>query len=382
MKVVFVTGMLPSGHYSQIITSGLVETKKIKLLVYTDKDNKNLKIKNCGRIIPVWSKSPKFIFEIIKRLKKDKPDIVHFQHELNMYGGMFTAFMFPFLVAACKALGFKVVTTVHASVFRSQIDEQFIVTFNQNPKVIKPIFLEVFFLYIYKSISFFSDQLIVHTHLAKKILTEDYGVSAQKTKVIPAAIPEKKPFKGKKEPYFFYFGYMARRKGLGYALDGFKKFIKKNPKTKFKLVLAGGVIKGQEDSLKEITDMINVSGLRDRIIYKGFIEEKEQDELYRKAYCVIIPAILSMGSSGPLYHANSYGKCIIATKIGHYLEDIDDGKTGILTENSNWDKALEKVVENIELVNKIEENTLHKAKERSPLAIANKYLQVYSILNG
>jgi len=124
--------------------------------------------------------------------------------------------------------------------------------------------------------------------------------------------------------------------------------------------------------------MISSSGLQDKIVYKGFIEESEQDSLYEKAYCVIIPAVLSMGSSGPLYHANSYGKCIIATKIGHYLEDIDDGKTGILTDNSRWDEAFELVANNPHLVKKIEDNVYVKARSRSPLKTANQYLKIYA----
>lgn len=373
--------MLPSGHYSQYITGGLVKTGKVDLLVYTDNDKKNLLVKGCGHIVPVWSKSPKFTVEILKQLIKDKPNIVHFQHELNMYGGIFTAALFPILLLFTKMVGFKIVVTVHAAVYKDQIDNEFIRIFNQDPRKIRPFMLRIFFYYIYKTISLVSDVMIVHTHLTKKIITQDYGVDRVKVHVIPAAIPGKSTYKGKTEPYFFYFGYMARRKGLGYALDGFKKFLKENPNSKFKLILAGGVIKGQEDSLIEITEMISKSDLKDKIIYKGFIEEKEQDDLYQKAYCVIIPAMLSMGSSGPLYHANSYGKCIIATKIGHYLEDIDDGKTGILTENSNWDKAFKKVVENIELVNKIEKNVYQKAQTRSPLNTARQYNKLYDEIN-
>lgn len=378
MKIAFITGMLPSGHYSQYITGGLVQTKKVELLVYTDKDKKNLEITGHGRIIPVWTKSPAFISEIVNQLKTDKPDLVHFQHEINMYGGIFTAALFPLLLFITKLLGFKVVVTVHAAVYKKQVDTEFVRIFNQNPNIVRPFMLKLFFSYVYKLISLISDSIVVHTHLTKKIITSDYGVDEKKVNVIPAAIPEKPYNSGKKEPYFFYFGYMARRKGLGFALDGFKKYITKNPKTKFKLILAGGVIKGQEDSLTEITKMISSSGLQDKIVYKGFIEESEQDSLYEKAYCVIIPAVLSMGSSGPLYHANSYGKCIIATKIGHYLEDIDDGKTGILTDNSRWDEAFELVANNPHLVKKIEDNVYVKARSRSPLKTANQYLKIYA----
>lgn len=377
MKVVFVSGLLPSGHYSQYITSGLVKQKDIKLLVYTDKSSKNLTVKGCGKIVPVWSKSPKFIIEILNRLFKDRPDIIHFQHEINMYGGIFTALLFPILVCITRLLGFKVVTTIHAAVFKNQIDDEFIHIFNQNPKIVRPTMLYLFFYYVYKSLSLFSDQIIVHTELTKKILISDYSVDANKVNVIPAAIPQKTNYKAKKEKYFFYFGYMARRKGLGYALEGFKKYIKKNPKSPYKFILAGGAIKGQEDSLAEIIKMIKESKMEDRIIYKGFIEEKEQDSLYQKAAAVVIPAILSMGSSGPLYHANSYGKCVIASNIGHFKEDIVHNVTGVLVDNLDWDKAFKNVIDNPTSVRRIEKSVISKVKARSPFKTAQNYLKIY-----
>ena len=119
---------------------------------------------------------------------------------------------------------------------------------------------------------------------------------------------------------------MVRRKGLGYALEGFRKFIEENPESEYQLVLAGGIIKGQEEAFEEIKDIIKENKLEEKVIIKGFIEENVQDDLYRKAYAVIIPAEVSMGSSGPLFHSVSYGKCVICSKIGHFLEDVDNRK--------------------------------------------------------
>lgn len=377
MKVAFVTGLLPSGHYSQYITSGLNKIKKVNLLVYTDKSVANLKIKNCGKIIPTWSKSPLFFFQVLSRIIKDRPDVVHFQHEFNMYGSIFTALIFPVLVGLVRLLGFRVITTIHAAVYKQQIDQKFVLTFNQNPKLVKPLVLSLFFFYVYKFLSIFSHQIIVHTNLTKDILMQDYGVSSKKVKVIPAAIPQKTNYKVKKEPYFFYFGYMARRKGLGMALDGFVKFLKKNPNSPFKFILAGGVIKGQEASLNEILKKIKRTKLQKKIIYKGFITEKQQDVLYQKAYAVVIPAVLSMGSSGPLYHANSYGKCVLASKIGHFLEDINDNETGILVDHKKWCEAFSYVTSYSKVIQRIEKKVVKKAKSRSPLLTAKKYLKIY-----
>lgn len=377
MKVVFISGMLPSGHYSQYIANGLAEQKDVDLVVYADKNPNNLEIKNCGVVKNVWSKSPKYIFEIMNELGKDRPDVVHLQHELNMYGGIMTASMFPALLLLIKIAGYKTVTTVHAAVFKKQVNGNFIKLFHQESFLVRPFILKSFFYYIYKTISLFSSELIVHTNLTKDVLVADYGVDTEKVNVIGNAIPQKEIDNGAKEKYFFYFGYMARRKGLGYAFDGFRRFIEENSSSEFKLILAGGVIKGQEKAFDEIKNMIKDNNLDSRVLIKGFIEEKDQDDLYRKAYAVIIPAEISMGSSGPLFHSVSYGKCVICSKTGHFIEDVDDGKTGILTDNEKWHEAFKFAVENPEKIAEIEKNVANKALSRSPIITATKYVEIY-----
>ena len=377
MKIVFISGMLPSGHYSQYVTGGLSEHQGVELLVYTDKNPKNLKIKNCGVIKTVWSKSLRYIPEILSEIRKDRSDVVHLQHELNMYGGILTASFFPFLVVGIRILGPRVITTVHAAVFKRQVDDAFMKLFHQDSPFLRPFMLKLFFRYVYKTISLFSHALIVHTNLTKEILVTDYGVDAKKVNVIPIAIPQKEVDNSQKERFFFYFGYMVRRKGLGFALEGFRRYIEENPGSDYKLVLAGGVIKGQERAYDEILQVIKENHLEEKVIVKGFIEENQQDDLYRKAYAVVIPAVISMGSSGPLFHSVSYGKAVICSKIGHFLEDIEDGKTGILTDNDRWHEAFKFAAEHPEKIAEIEKNVEAKARSRSPYVTTEKYMVLY-----
>jgi len=380
LKVVFVSGMLPNGHYSQYITAGLATNPNIELIVYTDKRRENLDIIGCGIIKPVWSKSWKFFLEILKQLRVDKPDIVHFQHELNMYGDQITAAMFPFLILITRILGFKVVTTVHATVYKKQVDSKFIETFGYDPNKMGPFLVKAFFSYVYFTVTNFSNFNIVHTNLTKTILTQDYGAPASKIQVIPATIPQRDVSNATNDHYFFYFGYMVRRKGLGFALEGFKKYIDKHPESDFKFILAGGVIKGQEQASDEIKESVKKYGLENKVEIKGFIEQKVQDNLYTHAYAVVIPAILSMGSSGPLFHSNSYHKCVLTSNIGHFLEDIDNHKTGILVENSKWDEAFEYIVDNPTVVHEIEKNVKEKAMNLTPEKTASIYVNLYQQL--
>jgi glycosyltransferase involved in cell wall biosynthesis len=377
MKVVFISSMLPSGHYSQYLTSGLNVIQDIELLVYADKQTKNLTILGCGKIKNVWSKSVFYIMQIMREVIRDRPQVVHIQHELNMYGGIATAAIFPILLIILRAIGVKLIVTVHASVYKNQINKEFVSLFHKDSKFFHPLFLKFFFQYIFTSINLLSNRIIVHTQLAKDILFSDYKINESKIYIIPISIPIKNIQNSNKQTYFLYFGYMVRRKGLGFALAGFKKFIEKNPSTAYKLVLAGGVIGGQEKALDEIMDMIRVNGLQDKVEIKGFVLEAELDQLYWNAEAVIIPAKISMGSSGPLFHAISYGKCVIASNVGHFLEDIDHLNNGVLTENLEWDNAFQMIADHPELVSKIEIAVAEKAISRTPSIIALSHAKVY-----
>lgn len=377
MKVVFISSMLPSGHYSQYLTSGLTSISGIELIVYSDMNPANLTIHGCGRIKNVWLRSPLYILQIARELRRDRPDVVHVQHELNMYGGVVTAAFFPVLLFVLRALGYKLVTTIHAAVYKRQIDAEFMSLFHRNSALFRPATLKAFFHYIFKSVSMFSERVIVHTHLTKDILVADYGMNADLFSVIPISIPVRIIRNTNKKKYFLYFGYMVRRKGLGFALEGFKKFLEKNPESSYQFILAGGVIPGQEEAFEEIKSMINDSNLQDNIMLKGFVEEHELDQLYWDAAAVVIPAKVSMGSSGPLFHAVSYGKCVIASKMGHFIEDIEHLKTGILVDNDKWQEAFQFIADNPEKISTIEHNVAQKASTRTPSDIAESHVTIY-----
>jgi glycosyltransferase involved in cell wall biosynthesis len=87
-----------------------------------------------------------------------------------------------------------------------------------------------------------------------------------------------------------------------------------------------------------------------------------------------------MGSSGPLFHAMSYGKCVIATREGYFKEDIIHLKTGILTDNTKWKNAFEFAVNHPKLIANIEKNVTKKARDQEPATVARRYVQVYNSL--
>lgn len=326
----------------------------------------------------MWSKNPSYLFQIAQTIKQDDPDVVHLQYEVNMFGGVLTALMFPWLILTLRIQGFNTVVTIHSIVAREAVDKKFVSFFKSYFSIVTPAMMKVFYCYSNMFISTFSDRIVVHTSTIKHILCREYRVPESKVNVIPIGIPPRDASKTEKENYFFYFGYIARRKGLEHVVRGFKKFIDNNPKPEYRLLLAGGVIRGQEDAFKEIQSLILTLGLEGRVILMGFVEEEDLQELYAESLAVVIPAIVSMGSSGPLFHAISYGKCVIASDEGYLREDIRQMTDGFLVDNDKWEDAFQFVIDNPGTVSKIEENVARKATERSSQTIAQKHVAVYA----
>ena len=380
-KVVLVSSLLPETNYSYFLSRDL--SKEVSsLVVYTDKNPENKKLSGCGDVKLVWDKNLLYIPQIISQLIKDKPDVIHIQHEINMYGGVDTAVAFPLLLLLCKLTGTKVVTTVHAVVDPAWVTTSFVNLFRGQDSKIPPFALKLFFNYLYKSIGLFSDKLIVHTNLLKKILVDTYGISAGKILVIPHGVQKLQLEDTRHDNYFCYLGYLVKRKGLENLLIGFGKFLDTNPQSGFKLVLAGGPISGQEFALDELKGLVEKANLQDKVVFTGFLSEKEIAQYFKHAYAVAIPSVISIAASGPFALAMSYGKCVLASKIGNFEEEIRDNVDGILVPDDKWDSAFTFVYKNLAKVKSIESKVVEKARARQWDRIAKLHVGVYEQLSA
>ena len=378
IKIAYVSSMLPGGHYSQSLCRALAQ-QPINLLVYTDRQLANLKIKDCGQVKAVWTKDLRYIFQITWQIIKDQPDIVHVQHEFNMYGGLITAIFFPLLLLILKVLRIRTVITIHAVPDRKLIDDQFLkMFFSKPPIVMRPAFIRVGLDFLYRLIGLFSHQLVVHNRRMKLQLVNQYQLSSAKINVVPPLIEMHRFVPTVKEKFFLFFGYIVGRKGLEILIDAFAHFWRRH--LDYRLILAGGTIAGQKQTKQEIVKFIKRKGLTKAISLIGFIEEKDFAQYFLPSQAVLLPAILSVSSSGPLTHAWSFHKCVLASNIGNYSCDIDNGVNGILVDNNAWQGILEKIVYDNRLVEKIEQGARTTAKKRHPQQIGALYYHLYQQL--
>ncbi len=374
MKVFIVSTLQPFGHYTQILTNSLTRNSDLEVFVAAEKNPANKTLLGCGTVFSVWEKGPFFFIPILKKIRDVKPDVIHLQHEFMMYGGPVSALMFPLFLAVLRMLGYRAVVTIHAALDLDNMNDGFVSAFHLKSILAKPFFLKTFFKTILWLIGLTADGIVCHTERAVHLLEKQYRVSKKKIHVIPACIPEKRVHNRNPEKYFLYFGYITPRKGLETVISAFSDFQKKH--TGYRFILAGGTIPGQETYVDAIKKLITSCPA---IEFRGEItDESELDSLYEKAYAVINPAFINVGSSGPLYQARGYHSCILASDVDHLKEDISHLKNGMLVDNGQWADAFAMITNDRKLRGMLIKNTIKLAQSRSPENTAGQYFKYYS----
>ena len=166
----------------------------------------------------------------------------------------------------------------------------------------------------------FADEIIVLSAGVQQYFLDTYG---RKTRFIPNGVNRpvvceaeiiKEKFGLEKDSYILFLGRLVPEKGLRYLIEAFKQV-----KTDKKLVIAGGSSDTDEfaNELKELA--------RDdsRIIFTGFVQGKELDELYSNAYVYTLPSDLE-GMPLSLLEAMSYGNCCLVSDIDECASVVEN----------------------------------------------------------
>ena len=109
-------------------------------------------------------------------------------------------------------------------------------------------------------------------------------------------------------------GRLVPEKGLRYLIKAFKQV-----DTEKKLVIAGGS-SDTDEFTKELKELAKDDS---RIIFTGFVQGKELDELYSNAYVYTLPSDLE-GMPLSLLEAMSYGNCCLVSDIDECASVVED----------------------------------------------------------
>lgn len=165
-----------------------------------------------------------------------------------------------------------------------------------------------------------ADEIIVLSEGVQNYFMKTYG---RRTRFIPNGVnrPQireaniiKQKYGLNKDDYILFLGRLVPEKGLRYLVEAFK-----NVKTDKKLVIAGG-----SSDTDEFANELKATAKSDtRIIFTGFTQGKELDELYSNAYVYTLPSDLE-GMPLSVLEAMSYGNCCLVSDIDECSSVVED----------------------------------------------------------
>ncbi|NPV51060.1 MAG: glycosyltransferase family 4 protein [Candidatus Methanofastidiosum sp.] len=300
-------------------------------------------IKPIWHVIDLWN--PFMYFKIKNILKEELPDIVH----INNYKGLsLSAF------SAAKSLGIPFIFTAHDySLICPRAN-----LLNRHGKICnKKSILCKLYIALQKYV-FDKNSPYIFTSPSQFVidkLKENKFLIKTKSVKIPLGLElnNKLTKKNYSSINILFVGNLSKHKGPHILIETFKRIKKDN------LVL-NIVGKGEdENELKEFSKEDT------RIIFHGFVSDKELVRFYKKANICVVPSIWYDNSPMVIYESFKYGTPVVASDIGGIPELIEDGVNGYLFEPGNLiqlKEIIERLINDTKEIKKIEKGTYNTSK--------------------
>ena len=232
------------------------------------------------------------------------------------------------------------------------------------------------------------DHIIAHTNYTRDTLVATAGIPADRISVIPHGLLDyylsmdgatgstSRYMIDESEQVVLFFGGISHYKGLDVLVEAFGR-LPRSTLAKTRLLIVGR----PAIPIDRIRRRAAALGVADRIIWDlRFVAEEEIDAIFSAASVIAMP-YRHVDQSGVLMTAISYGKPIVASRIGGFGELIEDGVHGYLVEPENpsaLTAALALLLEKRELVQKMG-SAVQQLAQRWPTwqDIAQETLSVY-----
>lgn len=139
---------------------------------------------------------------------------------------------------------------------------------------------------------------------------------------------------------FVLFGEIKHYKGLDILVEAVGK-LDDSTRVNIRIVVAGR----PRMDLQSITSRIDALGVQKNFdIRLGRLSEPEIAALFSRADCFLFP-YRQIDASGVYFLAKSYGKWMIASRVGVFVEDIQEGEDGSLFAVENSEEFAQKITQ-------------------------------------
>lgn len=204
--------------------------------------------------------------------------------------------------------------------------------------------------------------IAISTHTAREI----NKLSSRKAEIVPygVAVSAKKERKLiSEQQQILFVGRLVERKGVDVLIRAFNEVAKSNDA---ELVIVGD---GPERSHWEVLGRETGEGAR--ISFRGRVPQEVLEDCYESADVFVLPAVTDAkgdteGLGVVLLEAMSYGKPVVASRVGGIVDIVEDGVTGLLVPERDPEalsRALTKLLQDREYARSLGEKGLARVAE-------------------
>lgn len=379
MKVCAVTTWPPHRDGVALYSAELYKqiAKSVDVVVVVNIPKQQELPKSCeekdGAVLRYWKRGPWYPTRIFRSVFKTRAHLVHLQHGWLLYGDFVSSILFPILLFFFRLGRKPCVVTMHTVIRK----DAHIYT---NPLV--NFLAKMAILFISRCIVQFSDKVIVHNRLIKKILQTEYITKAEKIAVIPHGVksPKKPEFSQKgKTICILSLGFLRKGKKIEYLIDAFEKFLEKFPDAK--LVIVGGSHAHDKRGFEPFL----TRNIQKQVLFTGFVDETRLEQLIWESDIIVLQSTepYYVEASGTLAAVADYGKPVVCSKVPKFQSELQSGENCIAVEPSDSTElaqTLVSLVEDKELRNRLGKNLREKFKSRRWSAVAEEHIILYRCL--
>lgn len=218
-------------------------------------------------------------------------------------------------------------------------NEKFLVSFNWFLRIFEEKMLER------------SKRLIAVSDFTRKELTQYYGISEAKIRVIHNGVDTKKFHSAEDkrkikaelgfntdDPTILSVGRLYARKGLFTLIESMPAVKKRFPNAKF--IISG---KGQSNEMKKLVDHAERLGVQGNIVFTGYFPDAKLPKLYQAADVFAFSTFYEHHPFAVL-EALSSQLPVVTTTVGGIPETITDGKNGFLCKPFNSEQFSDRIL--------------------------------------
>lgn len=250
-------------------------------------------------------------------LNFNNADVLCVQHEFGIYGGPAGSH----LLALMKEVRMPVVTTLH--------------TILKEPNAAQRLVID--------EVASLSDRLVVMANKGAEILSETYGVPAEKIDIIPHGIPDvpfaesssfKAQFGVEGRQVLLTFGLIGPGKGIEHAIEALPEIVRQHPNTVYLILGATHPHLVQHEGERyrlSLERLAKDRGVKVNVIfYNRFVSLEDLKEFIGATDIYLTPYLKEAQiTSGSLAYVFGAGKTVVSTPYWHAQELLADDR-GVL----------------------------------------------------